>query len=66
MAKIKDKVQKTLDVECDIGKWIDESSVRMTRSGRGRSAFANECFKFVRANMTSFEYWWNNRGDASK
>lgn len=59
----KNKVNKTLYFDEDIAAWIDRTAIRLTRTAHGKSAIANEIFKFVQANITNFEYWWDNRGE---
>lgn len=59
----KGKINKTFYVDEDIADFIDSTAIRLTKTAHGRSALTNEAFKFVRANIVSFEAWWDNRGD---
>ena len=58
---VKKKVLKTIYVDEDVADFLDKESLFLTKTGHGRSAVANEALKFARANVVSFESWWDNR-----
>jgi hypothetical protein len=62
----KKKVAKTIHLEPVNAEWFDKESIKLTKTAHGRSAVANEAFSFIRANIVSFEAWWDNRDRGDK